>query len=227
MFICAVSGSVILPMPQKINLRNSPALFKGLKAYHIVAMFMYGAVLARLFILLPLVGRKFLAGGISDFFNLVTTIICSIEIILSLVKLIPIQLPLIVLQNWVKFFIIWAILDRDDKILNHSCYSLLIFSWCSYGFVGYIYWFYKLKGLGRVPKGLNNFYQNLKLIVFPIEASVEFITIFLSLKFINQDSQQYLKIFTQLVLLFYIPTKFYLYKNLIFKVFQINPSKED
>ncbi len=213
-------------MPQRVNLRESPALYKALKSYNIVAMFMYGAILARLFILLPLVGRKFLAGGIGDFFNKVMTGICVGEVVLSLFKLLPIQLPLIILQNWIKLFIVWGILNRDEKILNHSCYSLLILCWGVYGFIGYIYWFWKLKNIGRVPKKLRSLFENLQLIIFPIASSVEFITIFLSLKYFSEDDKN-LKLFTQVVLLGYIPTKFYLYKRLIFKIFKIETGKED
>lgn len=191
-----------------------------------VALFTYGAILARLFILLPLVGRKFLAGGIGEFFNISITGICCAEVVLSLFKLSPIQLPLIILQNWIKIFIVWFIFNRDNLILNHSCYSLLIFCWGLYGFIGYIYWFWKLKNIGKVPRQLVSLFGNSQLVLFPIAGSVEFITIFLSLKYIAAEDES-LKKFTQAVLLGYIPTKFYLYKRLIFKIFKIETGKED
>jgi len=211
-------------MPQKVNLRESPTLYKFLKTYNIIAMFMYGAVLARLFILLPLVGRKFLSGGLNEFFINVVQVICGAEIFLSLVKLVPIQLPLIILQNALKVFIIYTVLMRETVLLNHHCYSLLILCWCSYGFIGYIYWFWKLKNIGRVPNGLLSLFQNLQLILFPITSVSEFILIFLNLKFIGEDEDR-LKMATQIVLLGFIPTKFYLYKRLIFKFFKIQTEK--
>jgi hypothetical protein len=174
----------------------------------------------RLLVLLPLVGRRFLPGGIHEFFYKTSLGIFPVEFMFSLFQLLPIS-PLSYTFLHALTLITLLVLNSNIELQRHTVYGLYIADVSFTGLIGYFYHYKKLSNVGRVPQWLSQLYQVVTLIEFPLHAITEFIILFMGLKYING----YEKLGIQLILLIFIPLKFQLYKRLIFKFFRIESDK--
>lgn len=204
-------------MPQKINLRDSARLYQLIKAVYVVLAFFHAAILLRLLVLLPLVGRKFLSGGIQQFLELVYAADFTVLMLLSLLKLVPITPAFHVFDNITVAFIVAKVLRDQEDTKRHLSYGLIIVVWSMTKTCNYIYHYYKLKTLNRsVPESWRLLHTYVVLVSFPIEAVLEFVILFLSLRHL----QDHWKTAAQVMLLLFIPTKLFLYKRLVLKYFK-------
>lgn len=168
--------------------------------------------LARFLILLPLVGRRFLPGGISDFFHVV-----------SLTPLVTFMANKIFVVGKMDLKSLWALGDAlrlvwvcygvifpFPKIAKHTTYSLLIASWCTQYIIHYAYHSFRLK-TRMSPAWLFWLKYHIFYVTVPLTTVAEMILVFLSLRF-NPDLlyEQVLK----LVFLCYIPVAVYVWSNM-------------
>lgn len=207
-------------MPQKVNLRESHVIYRTLKCFYAVAGFLHFALAARLLVLLPLVGRRFLPGGINDFFNAVNCCVWPLELVLSLGHLLPITPVSYVFMRFVPAIVL-LVLNKEAAIQRNTVYGLYIFDVAFTGLIGYIYHYKKFSNVGKVPQWLLGTYQLVNMVDFPLNAIMEFSILFMGLKYIDG----YFKYLVQLVLLVFIPAKFQLYKRLFIKYFRLESSK--
>lgn len=196
-------------MAQKINLRESVILFRLLKSYYVCVGFLYFAFFVRLLVLLPLVGRKFLPGGIHTFFEQVTYITFGLGLLLSCVQLVPIAPLQYILGNFLNVVVVW-ILSKDIKLQRHAVYGLYIGDVAVTGIVAYVYHFQKLVYIGHTPAATRGFYQAISLADLVLRGLLEFVILFMGLKYVEGPYKTALSV----VIFFHIPTKFFLLKRL-------------
>ncbi|ODV59544.1 Keg1p ASCRUDRAFT_27989, partial [Ascoidea rubescens DSM 1968] len=164
---------------------------------NMVFFFLWFCVLSRLLILLPLVGRKFLPGGISDFFHVVATISTLSEVLFSfsILKIRKSRIFFKIFKFLNLMFIIWVVLINYKRITRHWSYSLLIFS---YSFDETINYFKFLFNLSWV-----NCFRKYKIFfIFPLQKFSEIVLLMLSLQFISNTN---LADFIKALILFYFP----------------------
>ncbi|KAK6460023.1 hypothetical protein DFJ63DRAFT_315899 [Scheffersomyces coipomensis] len=190
------------------NLYPLSTKWKFIFFYDAAATMLWFCCLARFLILLPLVGRRFLPGGIADFFHGI-----------SLIPLIGFFFNKLLLEpsfslkdiwgytNGIKMaWICYGVIFPHPKIAKHTSYSFLILSYCVGNLIHYSYYTFKTKTRAS-PRFLfwlefSNFY-----LIYPISLLAEMILIFLSLEFVLEDSiYDYLLKF---VLLAYVPIAYF------------------
>ncbi|CAI5755895.1 unnamed protein product [Candida verbasci] len=154
--------------------------------YDVSGATLWWCCLGRLLILLPLVGRRFLPGGIADFFHIVaiTPFINSIFFKFNKFK----WSNLWSIINSIK--IVWlcfGLISSFTRIAKHTTYSILIFSYCLQYGIHYSYYAFRIK-FRTTPWFLfwlqyNNFY-----LTYPLQTVSEMVLIFLCLQFTPDDS---------------------------------------
>lgn len=167
---------------------------------------------ARFLILLPLVGRRFLPGGISDFFH----VVALTPLVSYVAKKALIDGKMDLKHLWALgdalrlAWICYGVIFPFPKIAKHTTYSLLIASWCTQYIVHYTYHGFRLK-TRMSPVWLFWLKYHIFYVTVPLTTVAEMILIFLSLRF-NSDLlyEQVLK----LVFLCYIPAAIYVWTNL-------------
>ena len=111
--------------------------------YNTVAATLWFCCLGRFLILLPLVGRKFLPGGMADFFHVVSLlpIIESLFVKSVLRKKFTITSLWGILNGLKMVWLCYGVIFPHPKIAKHTSYSLLITSWCLQYFIHYFFCF--------------------------------------------------------------------------------------
>ncbi|EMG48518.1 PHS1 Very-long-chain [Candida maltosa Xu316] len=157
--------------------------------YNTASATLWFCCFGRFLILLPLVGRKFLPGGIADFFH----VVCVLPLIGSILIRGALNTKwklssLWSLSNGLKMvWICYGVIFPHPKIAKHTSYSLLITAWCLQYFIHYSYHAFRIK-TKRSPHFLfwleyNNFY-----LTYPLGLVAEMILLFLSLAFVEENS---------------------------------------
>lgn len=162
----------------------------------------------RLLVLLPLVGRKFLPGGIADFFHVVSLLpLCGFFIKKALINTKFQANDAWSLANGLKMvWICYGVIFPHPRIAKHISYSFLIFSWCLIYVIHFSYYSFKVK-TRSTPSWLFWLQYHHFYLTFPLTMVAEMILIFLSLAFVKQD--HIYEVFMQIVLLSYIPIGYF------------------
>lgn len=181
--------------------------------YNIVAATLWFCCFGRFLILLPLVGRRFLPGGIADFFHVVS--------LLPLIGSIVVKLALY--PRWKKSYL-WSLLNGikmawlcygvifpHPRIARHTSYSILITSWCIQYFIHYSYYAFRVK-TKRSPLFLLWFEYNNFYLTYPFALVAEMILLFLSLGFVEEDLIYHYVL--RGVFLLYIPVAYFAWGHL-------------
>lgn len=164
-----------------------PLHLKLIFLYNSVATTLWFCCLGRFLILLPLVGQKFLPGGIADFFHVVAVI----PLIGFFVERINRHRGFKLSDGWIlanglrMVWICYGVIFPYPIIAKHASYSLLIASWCTSCLIHYGYHAFRIKTRGS-PYFLFWLQYNNHYLTFPIGYVAEMILIFLSLKFVEQ-----------------------------------------
>ncbi|KAG7661191.1 uncharacterized protein J8A68_005295 [[Candida] subhashii] len=195
------------------NLYPLPTNQRFVFFFNSVAATLWFCCLGRFLILLPLVGRKFLPGGIADFFHIVSLTPLFGFLLLKSILYTNVKLSdLWALFNGLKMaWICYGVIFPHPKIAKHTSYSLLISAWCIQYVIHYSYHAFRIKTRSS-PWFLfwlqyHNFY-----ITYPVGLVAEMILIFLSLMFVEDDSiYEYVLKFA---LLSYIPVAYFAWNNL-------------
>jgi hypothetical protein len=165
-----------------------PLHLKLVFLYNSVATTLWFCCLARFLILLPLVGPKFLPGGIADFFH----VVALIPLIGFFVERINRYRTLRFKDSWIlanglrMIWICYGVIFPYPIIAKHPSYSLLIISWCLSCLIHYSYHAFRIKTRGS-PYFLFWSQYNNHYLTFPLGLIAEMILVFLSLKFVIED----------------------------------------
>ncbi|EGW34193.1 uncharacterized protein SPAPADRAFT_59628 [Spathaspora passalidarum NRRL Y-27907] len=169
--------------------------------------------LLRFLLLLPLVGRRFLPGGIADFFQVVALLpLIGFLLVKPLLNKKISLSNLWALSNDLKMaWICYGVIFPHPKIAKHTSYSILISAWCVQYFIHYSYHAFRIKTKSS-PHFLfwlqyHNFY-----VIYPMALVAEMILTFLSLGFVQENSIH--EIALKATLLSYIPVAYFAWGHL-------------
>lgn len=199
-------------MPRGGHLYPLPTNLRFIFFYNVCATTLWFCCLGRFLILLPLVGRRFLPGGIADFFHVVAILpFVGFAIYKSMINTSISKKDFWPFFNSVKMiWICYGVIFPHPKIAKHTSYSLIIFSWCITYLINFSYYGFKVK-TRRSPHWLfwaqyYNFF-----LTFPLAFTGELVIIFLSLGFVEP---QWHEIFIKATLLGYIPIGYFMWGHL-------------
>lgn len=190
-----------------------PTNLKLVFFYNVCSFIVWFCCFIRFLILLPLVGRMFLPGGISDFFHVVS-ILPIVEFFLikfcisfkfSLYDIWP-------LLNSVKMvWISYGVIFPHPRVAKHTSYSFLITAWCLSNIIHYSYYSFRIKTRSS-PNFLFWLNYHHHYVIFPISLISEFILVFLSLGL--EEDNLWLEFLLKTTLLSYIPLAYFQWEYL-------------
>lgn len=180
--------------------------------YNLVSTTLWFCCLARLVILLPLVGRRFLPAGIADFFHVV-----------SVFPLLGFILVKVLAQRSRSYDDLWNLLDGirmvwicygvifpHPKVAKHTSYSCLIASWCIAKLVDSCYYAFKVKTKTSPAWLFWLHFHHFYLTLFS-SAVTEMILLFLSLAFVSDEWHE---LALKGCILLYVPVTYFLFQHL-------------
>lgn len=171
--------------------------------YNLTAATLWACCFCRFVVLLPLVGRRFLPGGIADFFQAVATLPLIGFFVVNLFG----RSSYSATDLWSFFngsrmlWICFGVIFPHPKIAKHTSYSFLIFAWCIQNIVNLTYYAFKVK-TKTSPLWLFWLHHHIFFFTFPIAFMSELILLFLSIKFVRIP---YHKVALEVCMLSYIP----------------------
>jgi len=160
--------------------------------------------LARFLILLPLVGRRFLPGGIADFFHVVSILPVGDVIIERVLATARNSTTDTYFDLFVGIKMVWlcyGVIFQYPKIAKHTLYSVLIASWCILWSIHFVFKAFTTK-TRRCPSWLLKLQYSNFFLTYPSSWVAELILIFLALKFVEHDIYE---LFLQAVIVSYVP----------------------
>ncbi|CCE79843.1 Piso0_002934 [Millerozyma farinosa CBS 7064] len=191
-----------------------PTKLKFVFFFDVSAFTLWFCCFGRLLILLPLVGRRFLPGGIADFFHVVSLLPLSGELMKMLLpnKTFNLKDLWSVLNSVKNAWICYGVIFPHPKVAKHTSYSLLILSWCLMYVIHYGYCAFKTK-TRRSPWFLFWLEYHHFYITVPLATAAEMTLIFLSLNFVPDNSP--LRILVSGVLMAYVPVTYIFWGHLV------------
>uniref|UniRef100_A0A060T2I4 Very-long-chain (3R)-3-hydroxyacyl-CoA dehydratase n=1 Tax=Blastobotrys adeninivorans TaxID=409370 RepID=A0A060T2I4_BLAAD len=184
-----------------------------LVAYNSLSAFLWLCVLGRLIILFPLVGSKFVAGGLADFTKYVQTL-AVLEVVHSVLGLVKSPIVTTVIQISSRLLLVWGVVDLFPEVAQNVAFSTMVLAWSVTEVVRYSYYAYNLLRDKLVPKGLVWLRYNAFYVLYPLGAGSEAILAFLSLDR-AQELSAYYALFLKVVLLIYPPGFYVMYTHMI------------
>jgi len=181
--------------------------------YNVMATTLWGCCLGRLLILLPLVGRRFLPGGIADFFHVVSTLpLVGFFVVNLFGRSVYSASDLWSFVNAARMvWICYGVIYPHPRIARHTSYSFLILSWCIQNIVSSSYYSFKVK-TRTSPAFLFWLHHHIFFLTFPMAFISELILVFLSLKFV---SIKWHRIAIELYVLSYVPLGYLTFQHLL------------
>lgn len=178
--------------------------------FNVASLTLWICCLCRFLILLPLVGRMFLPGGIADFFHVVSALPLAEFFVMKLLLRRPFsKKDLVKLFNGVRLvWLCYVVIFPHPKVAKHTSYSFIIFAWCFQYVIHYGYYAFKVK-TKRSPRWLmwlqyHNYYWT-----FPLAVIGEVSILFLALAFVEHP---WYDISYQVAVLAYVPGGYYAWK---------------
>ncbi|CAH6721646.1 putative very-long-chain (3R)-3-hydroxyacyl-CoA dehydratase [[Candida] jaroonii] len=190
-----------------------PTNYKLVFFHNVCSFTVWFCCFGRFLVLLPLVGRKFLPGGIADFFHIVSVLpFIGFLLVKSCIGVGFSKYDLWALFNSIKMiWICYGVIFPHPKIAKHTSYSFLISSWCIMYMIHYSYYAFRIKTKSS-PKFLFwlNFHHH--YFTFPVAIISEMILVFLSLGFAEENS--WVEIGLKFTMLAYIPIGYFQWEYL-------------
>lgn len=158
---------------------------------NLVAMTLWFCCLARFMVLLPLVGRRFLPGGIADFFHTVALVPLVTYFVVRLTRWNVLKLRKNGVFSWGLFnalhmaWVCYGVIYPHPQIAKHTTYSFILFGWSVLNTVLYAHYAFFVK-TKRSPRWLRWGAYNSFYLTLPIAVIGELGQIFLSLTFAEE-----------------------------------------
>lgn len=172
------------------------------------------AVLLRLAVLFPLVGRKWLAGGIADFF--IGTATASSAVDLAAAVHTRSARGWAVLLAGQRLFVAWGVLWQFPRVARHGLFAVLVLAWSVQGVLRYTLAY---QGHRRGPPSLvARVYALEWWVTMPAAAAAEWGLTLLSLRYAGHGGDHWSRLLwyrhvLQAVLVVYVPTAYALLQH--------------
>ncbi|EGV66517.1 hypothetical protein PSN45_002884 [Yamadazyma tenuis] len=185
-----------------------PTNLKFAFAFNVCSFTVWFCCLCRFLILLPLVGRRFLPGGIADFFHAVSVLpLMDFLIVKTTISFKFSATDIWPLLNGIRMaWVCFGVIFPHPTIAKHTAYSFLILSWCTTYIIHYTYYAFRIKTRSS-PYLLFWLNYNHYWVTFPMAIVSEMVLVFLSLGFVNENS--WLELAMKITILVYIPIGYF------------------
>ncbi|CDK29309.1 unnamed protein product [Kuraishia capsulata CBS 1993] len=198
--------------PRHSNLQKYLLLTNGLSA------FLWLAVLMRLLVLFPLVGTRFLPGGIADFF-LAMQFLIVIELANYFVIFrkpnVRTRTPSLVnlaLGTFTRAIVSYGTIWKYPRVARNNAFALLIASESISETIRYAYVVYKVRTFGLVSTPIRYLKSFSTMIMFPVRVLCEMALLFVALPYADHDNPTFAS-FLRILLLLYVPTLYVVYSS--------------
>lgn len=181
--------------------------------FDIASATLWFCCLCRFLILLPLVGRRFLPGGIADFFHIVAVLPLLDFLVVNLLAKDTYSLnDLWSLLNGIRMVgLCYGVIFPHPKIAKHTSYSFLILSWCIQNVIDSTYYSFKVKTRSS-PMFLFRLHHLHFYITFPMAFVSELVLVFLSLVFVENKWHEMV---LEALVLVYVPAGYFTFRYLL------------
>lgn len=189
-----------------------PLVFKDKCVFYfnLVSATLWTSCFLRFLILLPLVGRAFLPGGIADFFHVVLALPLLGFIVVNIAKKASSASLWGLLNGLRMVWICYGVIFPHPKIAKHWSYSLLILAWCIQYIIDSSYYAFKVK-TRTSPQFLFWLHHHHYCVTFPLAFASELILVFLGLAFVEIKWHE---IVLQACMLAYVPIGYFTFQHL-------------
>lgn len=169
--------------------------------------------LARFTILLPLVGRRFLPGGIADFFQVISILPLVAWVLVRVLSTRSVSVKdAWSLANAVRVpLICYGVIFPHPKVAKHTSYSLIVSAWSIQYFVHFAYHAFRVK-TRRSPHFLMWAQYHNFFVTFPLAFTGELVLVFLSLGF---SEGEWYDVLLKALFLAYVPVGYFAWSYLI------------
>lgn len=180
--------------------------------YNITAATLWLCCLGRFCILLPLVGRRFLPGGMADFFHIVATLPLIGFFVVNLCS----RRDYSVTDLWGLFsalrmvWVCYGVIYPHPTVAKHTMYSVLIVAWSLHFLIDSTYHAFRLK-TKTSPLWLFWLQYHHFYLTLPLEFASEAVLLFLSLGYVEG---KFYELFLQGCLLAYVPVCYLMFNYL-------------
>lgn len=181
-----------------------------LEIYNALSGVLWGCVLIRLVILLPLVGTEYASEGVAPFLSGVQSL-ALLEVVHSAVGLVRSSPITALMQVASRLFLVWGVVRLFPQTAAHPVFSVMVVAWCLAELIRYPYYWTQLRK--STPKWLEWLRYNLFIILYPVGASSEAFLAYRALPAANYYHPYWAAIM-KLVLVIYPPSFYLLYKHM-------------
>lgn len=190
--------------------RNFMDGHKYLEIYNALSAVLWGCVLIRLAILVPLVGTEFTCEGVAPFLSGVQSL-ALLEIVHSAVGLVRSSPVTALMQVASRLFLVWGVVRLFPQSAAHPIFSVMVAAWCLSELTRYPYYWAQLRN--STPRWLEWLRYSLFIILYPVGASSEAFLAYRALPAANYYHPYWAAIM-KLVLVIYPPAFYLLYKHM-------------
>lgn len=207
------------PAALKAQFQKRERIRKYLITYNAISGFFWAAVLLRFSILFPLVGTKFVSGGLNDFLRWVQTLMV-LEVVHSALGLVRSPVVTTIIQVSSRLLVVWGVLYLFPEVGQSIFFSTCTIAWCITEIVRYTFYVYTLRRptgsatTGAVPYWLTWIRYSAFYVLYPMGAGSEWLLILLSLPEAEQFSTLY-TLFLKANLLIYIPGFYVMFTHVL------------
>lgn len=176
--------------------------------YNVCSFTVWFCCFCRFLILLPLVGRTFLPGGIADFFHVVSVLpLVGFLVVKTLIKVNWHSYDIWLIINGLRMiWVCYGVIFPHPKIAKHTAYSFLILSWCCTYVIHYGYYSFRIKTRSS-PRLLLWLNYHHYWLTFPMALISEMVLVFLALGLVKENLL--LEFGLKITLLGYIPVAYF------------------
>lgn len=190
-------------MAAKRSEASNAAIQRYLIYYNALSGFMWAAVFLRLIILYPLVGSKFVSGGLEVFTRWVQTLML-LEVVHSAVGFVRSPLMTAAMQVASRILVVWGVWYLFPSVCSSFAFTTCVLAWGITEMLRYSFYVYSLARPGDVPYWLIWLRYSAFYVLYPMGAGSEWIMVLLCLPQAEEFSSAY-ALFLKACLLLYIP----------------------
>lgn len=183
--------------------RKKSVIHQYLVAYNAVSGFLWAAVLLRLIILYPLVGSKFISGGLEEYTRWVQTLML-LEVVHSAIGIVRSPLVTAAIQVASRILVVWGVLYPFPSVGTYFAFTTCVVAWSITEILRYSFYVYSLVRPGAVPYWLVWLRYSAFYILYPMGAGSEWVLVLISLPEAERYSSLY-ALFLKAIMLIYIP----------------------